>query len=93
MSIDDKTTELKHTCSSSLGGHTATVFGATGFLGRYIVNRLGIVKVNPHHNSICLIGNSKKWMYSRGTLSGRDGEETLEGLRGSGASGFPGWLL
>ncbi|KAE9967980.1 hypothetical protein EG328_007838 [Venturia inaequalis] len=24
----------------SLGGHTATVFGATGFLGRYIVNRL-----------------------------------------------------
>ncbi|KAM0143963.1 hypothetical protein ACHAP3_001232 [Botrytis cinerea] len=28
---------------SSLGGHTATVFGATGFLGRYIVNRLVIV--------------------------------------------------
>ncbi|KAK3690029.1 putative N6-adenine methyltransferase-domain-containing protein [Podospora appendiculata] len=26
---------------SSLGGHTATVFGATGALGRYIVNRLG----------------------------------------------------
>lgn len=25
---------------SSLGGHTATVFGANGFLGRYIVNRL-----------------------------------------------------
>lgn len=25
---------------SSLGGHTATVFGCTGFLGRYIVNRL-----------------------------------------------------
>lgn len=25
---------------SSLGGHTATVFGATGMLGRYIVNRL-----------------------------------------------------
>ncbi|RHZ69404.1 NADH-ubiquinone oxidoreductase 40 kDa subunit [Aspergillus turcosus] len=25
---------------SSLGGHTATVFGATGFLGRYIVNKL-----------------------------------------------------
>jgi len=22
-------------------GHTVTVFGATGFLGRYIVNRLG----------------------------------------------------
>lgn len=26
---------------SSLGGHTATVFGATGQVGRYIVNRLG----------------------------------------------------
>ncbi|KAF3906217.1 Cyclin-B1-2 [Dactylellina cionopaga] len=25
---------------SSLGGHSATVFGAAGFLGRYIVNRL-----------------------------------------------------
>ncbi|RKF81474.1 NADH-ubiquinone oxidoreductase 40 kDa subunit, mitochondrial [Golovinomyces cichoracearum] len=25
---------------SSIGGHTVTVFGATGFLGRYIVNRL-----------------------------------------------------
>lgn len=23
-------------------GHTATVFGATGFLGRYIVNKLGM---------------------------------------------------
>lgn len=22
-------------------GHTATVFGATGFLGRYVVNNLG----------------------------------------------------
>lgn len=27
--------------SDSIIGHTATVFGATGFLGRYIVNRLG----------------------------------------------------
>ena len=27
---------------SSLGGHIATVFGATGFLGRYIVHRLGM---------------------------------------------------
>ena len=25
---------------SALGGHTVTVFGATGFLGRYIVHRL-----------------------------------------------------
>lgn len=28
-------------CSNDVLGHTATVFGATGFLGRYIVNRLG----------------------------------------------------
>lgn len=27
----------------STPGHTATVFGATGFLGRYIVNRLGML--------------------------------------------------
>ncbi|CAD0039481.1 unnamed protein product, partial [Aureobasidium pullulans] len=32
---------------SSLGGHTATVFGATGFLGRYIVNRLGTYLLDP----------------------------------------------
>ena len=27
-------------CSNSVSGHVATVFGCTGFLGRYIVNRL-----------------------------------------------------
>lgn len=27
-------------------GHTVTVFGATGFLGRYIVNRLGGLSIN-----------------------------------------------
>jgi NADH dehydrogenase (ubiquinone) 1 alpha subcomplex subunit 9 len=27
--------------NTGIEGHTATVFGATGFLGRYIVNRLG----------------------------------------------------
>ncbi|KAF6841544.1 nadh-ubiquinone oxidoreductase 39 kda [Colletotrichum musicola] len=31
----------------SLGGHTATVFGATGQVGRYIVNRLGCTVVIP----------------------------------------------
>jgi hypothetical protein len=29
---------------SHITGYTATVFGATGFLGRYIVNRLGVWK-------------------------------------------------
>ncbi|KAL1630933.1 Protein-lysine N-methyltransferase efm5 [Neofusicoccum ribis] len=40
---------------SSLGGHTATVFGATGFLGRYIVNRLarqGVTVVVPYREEM-----------------------------------------
>ncbi|PLN77315.1 putative NADH-ubiquinone oxidoreductase 39 kDa subunit [Aspergillus taichungensis] len=40
---------------SSLGGHTATVFGATGFLGRYIVHRLasqGCTVVVPYREEM-----------------------------------------
>ena len=40
---------------SSLGGYTATVFGATGFLGRYIVNRLagqGCLVIIPYREEI-----------------------------------------
>jgi len=40
---------------SSLGGHTATVFGATGQLGRYIVNRLaraGCTVVIPYREEM-----------------------------------------
>lgn len=40
---------------SSLGGHTATVFGATGFLGRYIVSRLarkGCTVVVPYREEM-----------------------------------------
>ncbi|KKY25090.1 putative nadh-ubiquinone oxidoreductase 39 kda [Phaeomoniella chlamydospora] len=40
---------------SALGGHTATVFGATGFLGRYIVNRLaraGCTVVVPYREEM-----------------------------------------
>jgi NADH dehydrogenase (ubiquinone) 1 alpha subcomplex subunit 9 len=40
---------------SSLGGYTATVFGATGFLGRYIVNRLarqGCMVVVPYREEM-----------------------------------------
>lgn len=35
-------------------GHTATVFGATGFLGRYIVSRLGENALrDSSYNSSC----------------------------------------
>jgi len=40
---------------SSLGGYTATVFGATGFLGRYIVNRLarqGCLVIVPYREEM-----------------------------------------
>lgn len=40
---------------SSLGGYTVTVFGATGFLGRYIVNRLarqGCTVVVPYREEM-----------------------------------------
>ena len=40
---------------SSLGGHTVTVFGATGFLGRYIVNRMarsGCTVVVPYREEM-----------------------------------------
>lgn len=35
-------------------GHTATVFGATGQLGRYIVNRLGM-RLNCDSNMLTLL--------------------------------------
>ncbi|KAI9822344.1 MAG: NADH-ubiquinone oxidoreductase 40 kDa subunit [Pycnora praestabilis] len=41
---------------SSLGGHTATVFGATGFLGRYIVNRLGKAHINVDQSQFSDLG-------------------------------------
>ena len=40
---------------SSLGGHTVTVFGASGFLGRYIVNRMarsGCTVVVPYREEM-----------------------------------------
>jgi hypothetical protein len=42
-------------------GYTATVFGATGFLGRYIVNRLGISELgkgNRKFANSCLIARN-----------------------------------
>lgn len=53
-------------------GHTATVFGATGFLGRYIVNRLG-VKQDDKGLENMLMGSSDARMYRRRTIPGRYG--------------------
>lgn len=30
---------------SAVSGHVATVFGCTGFLGRYLVSKLGMLKL------------------------------------------------
>ncbi|KAJ1543069.1 39kDa subunit of ndufa9, NADH:ubiquinone oxidoreductase [Nowakowskiella sp. JEL0078] len=35
-----------------VAGHTATVFGCSGFLGRYVVNNLGTQIVLPHRGNI-----------------------------------------
>ena len=53
-------------------GHTATVFGATGFLGRYIVNRLGMPQADKGLENT-LMGSSNARMYRRCTVSGGDG--------------------
>jgi nucleoside-diphosphate-sugar epimerase len=39
------------TCLTATAGHTVTVFGATGFLGRYIVNRLGMERLLLFYNT------------------------------------------
>lgn len=53
-------------------GHTATVFGATGFLGRYIVNRLGMPQADKGLEHT-LMGSSNTGMYCHCTISGGDG--------------------
>lgn len=50
-------------------GYTATVFGATGFLGRYIVNRLGASGPSRQKQDMALMGaNSPFWMHSHCAL-------------------------
>ena len=63
-------------------GHTATVFGATGFLGRYIVNRLGAYQqIRWEVVTIHLTSLSPARMHSRCPVQRRDGKETSESLR------------
>lgn len=71
--------------ASGLTGHTATVFGATGALGRYIVNRLGSIAsprklVNGSETGsltglVCSAGR----MPGRGPVPGGDGEAPSQG--------------
>ena len=63
-------------------GHTATVFGATGFLGRYIVNRLGMLQADKGLENM-LMRSSNARMYRRCTISGGDGQEAFESHRRS----------
>ena len=70
-------------------GHTATVFGATGFLGRYIVNRLGIKKVDRRLDNR-LMRSSNARMYCCHTVPGGDGEEAFESHRRSWKGHFHG---
>ena len=54
-----------------------TVFGATGFLGRYIVNRLGM-KLLGFRELRPDCENSKERMYGYSTFPRGDGEKALE---------------
>lgn len=71
--------------TEALLGHTATVFGATGFLGRYVVNRLGTQTSSPKQIS-SLTMNSPFRMYGGSAFPGRDGKATpeIDGRLGKG---------
>lgn len=59
-------------------GHTVTVFGATGFLGRYIVNRLGMSTCCQQGKGEADNPSSFAGMHGRCSLPRGDGEETPE---------------
>jgi hypothetical protein len=52
----------------TLQGHTVTVYGATGFLGRYVVNRLGSWLATSKLESFTYQDSSKR-MYGRCSVS------------------------
>lgn len=63
-------------------GYTATVFGATGFLGRYIVNRLGLYHGPAFPEAIgALTSRSNPGMHCGGPLPRGDDQAPLEGHR------------
>jgi hypothetical protein len=57
-----------------------TVFGATGFLGRYIVNRLGTQHYKGIWEHWLILENSQTRMHCYRALPGGDGEASLEGF-------------
>ena len=59
---------------SSFSGNHVTIFGSTGFVGRYVVNRLG-----EDSGSICMYGMSMKKLT---WCSGRVGTQMMLPYRG-----------
>jgi thioester reductase-like protein len=61
-------------------GYTATIFGATGFLGRYLVNRLGMVDSFGQENILTAV-RSSQWSDLHHTLPRGHGKATSQGCR------------
>jgi len=66
-------------------GHTVTVFGATGFLGRYIVNRLGMLYYDASQLRYWFLDSAER-MHGHNSISRGDGQKTSEGCRRFGQS-------
>ena len=69
-----------------------TVFGATGFLGRYVVSRLGREAARDWMWGLSLIECSSERMYRRSPISGRYGKTAPESDGRSGKDCFHGLI-